>query len=117
MGILKFPFPNPEDIYLHDTPAKQHFDKASRDLSNGCIRLEDAPRFGRWLLGREPTPPGSEPEIQVQVPRPVPIIVTYLTAQPTDQGLTFAKDIYGWDRPGAAQMALAQMVASRVPRD
>ena len=117
MGILKFPFPNPEDIYLHDTPAKARFKDASLAQSNGCVRLEDAPRFGRWLLGREPTPPGAEPEIQVQVPRPVPIVVTYLTAQPTDQGLTFTKDIYGWDRPGAAQMALAEMIASRVPRN
>lgn len=117
MGILKFPFPNPEDIYLHDTPAKEHFKDADLHQSNGCIRLEDAQRFGRWLLGREPVPPGTEPEIQVQVANPVPIYVTYITAQPTPQGLTFVKDVYGWDRPGAAQMAAAEMAASRVPRD
>jgi murein L,D-transpeptidase YcbB/YkuD len=117
MGTLKFPFPNPEDIYLHDTPAKGHFNDANRAQSNGCVRLEDAQRFGRWLLGREPVPPGSEPEIQVQLQRPVPIYVTYITAQPGPQGLTFLKDEYGWDKPGAAQMAAAQMAASRVPRD
>jgi murein L,D-transpeptidase YcbB/YkuD len=47
----------------------------------------------------------------------VPIYVTYITAQPTPQGLTFLKDEYGWDQPGAAQMAAAEMAASRVPRD
>ena len=117
MGILKFPFPNPEDIYLHDTPTKRLFAEDPRTLSNGCIRLEDAERFGRWLLGREPTAPGSEPEIQIQVPRPVPVYVTYITAQPSDKGLTFTKDVYGWDKPGAAQLALNNMIASRVPRD
>jgi L,D-transpeptidase YcbB len=117
MGVLKFPFPNPEDIYLHDTPAKELFKQSNRALSNGCVRLEDAERFGRWLLGRQPTPPGSEPEIQVQVPQPVPIVVTYLTAHPSDQGLTFTKDVYGWDRPGAAQLAAAEMAASRTPRN
>lgn len=117
MGVLKFPFPNPEDIYLHDTPAKEHFNDANRAQSNGCIRLEDAKRFGRWLLGREPVPPGSDPEIQVQVQQPVPVFVTYITAQPSPQGLTFVKDEYGWDQPGAAQMAAAAMAASRVPRD
>jgi L,D-transpeptidase YcbB len=118
MGILKFPFPNPEDIYLHDTPAKGHFNDANRAQSNGCIRLEDATRFGRWLLGgRDPTPPGPDPEIQVQLQQPVPIYVTYITAQPTPEGLTFLKDEYGWDQPGAAQMAAAEMAASRVPRD
>lgn len=101
MGLLKFSFPNPEDIYLHDTPAKDKFKVASRDLSNGCVRVEDAQRLGRWLLGREPVAPGSQPEIQVQMPRGVPIYLTYITAQPRDGQLTFLKDIYGWDRPGA----------------
>ena len=118
MGTLKFPFPNPEDIYLHDTPAKNLFAQSPRDLSNGCVRLEDAKRFGRWLLGgRDPVAPAANPEIQVQVPQPVPIYITYLTAQPTSSGLTFAKDVYGWDKPGAAELAVAAMVASRVPRN
>src|SRR5438270_1011317 len=40
MGNLKFPFPNPEDIYLHDTPNKALFAKDVRFLSNGCVRVE-----------------------------------------------------------------------------
>jgi len=115
MGILKFPFPNPEDIFLHDTPAKELFNKASRNLSNGCVRLEDAPRFGRWLLGREPVPPGTEPEIRVQMPRGVPIFLTYLTAQPKDGKVTYLADIYGWDKAAAGQLVAsgnAQPVAS-----
>lgn len=102
MGLLKFTFPNSQDIYLHDTPAKALFDQASRDLSNGCVRLEDAPRFARWLLGREPVPPGTEPEIPVQMPRGVPIYLTYITAQPSPDGqIAYLKDPYGWDKPGA----------------
>ena len=105
MGILKFPFPNPEDIYLHDTPAKELFNKASRNLSNGCVRVENAKRLGRWLLGREPIAPGAEPEIRVQMPRGVPIFLTYLTAQPKDGKLTYLADIYGWDKPTGQQVA------------
>ena len=100
MGELKFPFANPEDIFLHDTPSKQYFNQANRDISNGCVRLEDARRLGRWLLGREPVAPSSEAELQVQVPRAVPIYLTYLTAQVTDGQLAFVKDIYGWDPAG-----------------
>jgi len=117
MGVLKFPFPNPEVIYLHDTEAKIRFGDADLHQSNGCVRLEDARRFGRWLLGSDPVAPGSTPETQVQVAQPVPVVLTYLTAQVTDQGLTFLRDVYGWDQPGAAQMAMAAMQASRVPRD
>ena len=51
MGLLKFTFPNSQDIYLHDTPAKNKFAEADRADSNGCVRVEDAQRFARWLLG------------------------------------------------------------------
>ena len=102
MGLMKFTFPNSQDIYLHDTPAKERFKDANLAQSNGCVRLEDAQRFGRWLLGREPVAPGTEPELAVQMPRGVPIFLTYITAQPSAGGqIAFVKDVYGWDRPGA----------------
>ena len=105
MGKLKFPFLNPEDIFLHDTPAKELFAKEVRDLSNGCVRVEDAPRLGRWLLGHDPVSPGSDPEMQVQVTDAVPIILTYLTAQVNDGKVTYLPDIYGWDQPKGSQVA------------
>jgi len=98
MGILKFPFPNPEDIYLHDTPDHAKFKLANRNLSNGCVRVEDAKRLGTWLLGHEPQSPGSTPELRVQLPRPTPIFLTYITAQVRDGKLSYLDDIYGWDR-------------------
>ena len=105
MGNLKFPFPNPEDIYLHDTPNKALFAKDVRFLSNGCVRVEDANRFGRWLLGQDPVAPGKDPELRVQLPQPVPIILTYLTAQLKDGKLTYLNDVYGWDTGGAPRFA------------
>jgi murein L,D-transpeptidase YcbB/YkuD len=105
MGKLKFPFPNPEDIYLHDTPSKDLFAKDVRDLSNGCVRLEDAQRLARWLLGTEPVAPGTDPEMRVQLPKGVPIVLTYLTAQVVDGKLTYLPDIYGWDQPQAVATA------------
>jgi murein L,D-transpeptidase YcbB/YkuD len=98
MGILKFPFPNPQDIYLHDTPDHEKFKLANRNLSNGCVRVEDARRLGTWLLGHEPTSPGSTPETRVQLPRPTPIYLTYITAQVRDGKLSYLPDLYGWDR-------------------
>lgn len=105
MGSLKFPFPNPEDIYLHDTPNKVLFAKGVRNLSNGCVRLEDAWRLGRWLLGREPVAPGKDAETRVQLPTGVPIVLTYLTAQVTDGKLSYLNDFYGWDTNGNPKFA------------
>ncbi|HWI89412.1 MAG TPA: L,D-transpeptidase family protein [Sphingomicrobium sp.] len=108
MGNLKFPFANPQDIYLHDTPGKELFAKDQRHLSNGCVRVEDAPRLARWLLGTDPVAPGSDPETPVQVPHGVPIILTYLTAKVQDGKISYLPDIYGWDSSSTKQIAAAQ---------
>src|SRR5213075_1755556 len=50
MGKMKFMFPNAQGIWLHDTPEKEKIEEAARLESNGCVRLEAAPRFARWLL-------------------------------------------------------------------
>jgi len=98
MGKMKFSFPNKTDIFLHDTPQKEYFAKSQRTLSNGCIRLEDAKRLGRWLLGRDPVAAGSDAEQFVKLPQGVPVYVTYLTAVPNAGKIDFANDVYGWDK-------------------
>ena len=102
MGRIKIGFPNSSDIYLHDTPNKSLFTQDDRDLSHGCIRLQDAERLGRWLMGREPEAASREPEQNVLLPKPVPIYVTYLTAQVNNGQLSFVDDIYGRDAEVAA---------------
>lgn len=106
MGDLKFPFDNPEGIFLHDTPMRQYFNLAVRAKSNGCVRVEDARRFARWLLRQEPVKPSDGAEQFQQMAQGVPIYTTYLTAQVENGQLAFVKDIYGWDPAvGGAQVA------------
>ncbi|HEX6740605.1 MAG TPA: L,D-transpeptidase family protein [Sphingomicrobium sp.] len=106
MAKMKIPFPNHNNIYLHDTPTKALFAKAQRDLSNGCIRLEDASRFARWLMGGyDPVASSSQPELQIPLKQPVPLYVTYLTAQPSGGKVTYTADFYGWDKSAANQVA------------
>ena len=97
MGQVKFSFANGEGIYLHDTPDKALFAKEQRTLSNGCVRLEDAARLSRWLMGREPGAISSQPEQYVRLPQSVPIYITYLTATPAGGSLAFVDDVYGRD--------------------
>ena len=97
MGRIKIPFPNTSDIYLHDTPNKDLFASDDRTLSHGCIRLQDAERLGRWLMGRDPEAASTDPEQNVLLPSPVPIYVTYLTAQVDNGQLSFVDDIYRRD--------------------
>jgi len=106
MGRMKFGFANSADIYLHDTPSKDLFAQDDRNLSHGCVRLEDAEALGRWLLGRDPQVATNAPEQNVMLPTPVPIYVTYLTAQVDGGQLRFTEDVYGRDsRGGVSQVA------------
>lgn len=105
MGKVKFEFPNAKGIYLHDTPAKQLMKEDARQLSHGCIRMEDAAKMHSWLMG-EPIPADAPAEEKVPLAKPVPIYVTYLTALPAAAGeIVFHDDPYG--RDGAIRLATA----------
>lgn len=105
MGKVKFEFPNQHGIYLHDTPEKGLMQKEARQLSAGCIRLEDAERLGRWLMRGQPLPETDSPEARVDLPRPVPIYLTYLTAHAEQGRIALGPDPYGID--GAKRPSLA----------
>ena len=108
MGKVKFPFANGEGIYLHDTPDKELFNQAQRTLSNGCVRLEDAARLERWLLGSEMHAAVTAPEQHVRLPRGVPVYITYLTATPSGANLSYVDDIYGRDTQSVTKTAALQ---------
>lgn len=97
LGQMKFVFPNAQGIFLHDTPERQLLSEASRLYSGGCIRLEDAPRFARWLFGRDLRKSGEAPEQMVGIPTVVPLYITYLTAAPDGASIAYFKDVYGRD--------------------
>jgi L,D-transpeptidase YcbB len=80
MGQLKFGFDNDDGIFLHDTPQKELFAESQRNLSGGCIRLEDARRLARWLMKEEPANMAKDPEQHVRLPQPVPIRIAYLNS-------------------------------------
>ena len=106
MGKMKFMFPNQQGIWLHDTPEKEKIEDAGRLESNGCVRLEDAARFARWLFnGRPPQTKGARPEQRVDLPAPVPLYITYLTAVPSGTSIVYFPDFYGKDRAEARQFA------------
>jgi murein L,D-transpeptidase YcbB/YkuD len=106
MGKMKFMFPNSEGIWLHDTPEKEKIEDAARLESNGCVRLEDAARFARWLFnGRPPRVQGARPEQKVDLPQLVPLYITYLTAVPSGSSIVYFDDFYGKDRMQSRRFA------------
>jgi murein L,D-transpeptidase YcbB/YkuD len=103
MGEMKFEMPNDYGIYLHDTPHKELFAQDDRWLSNGCVRLQDYRRFATWVFGRMPQA-ASPREQKFELPRPVPIYMTYLTVAASGNGVMFRPDPYGFDALAMPQM-------------
>lgn len=106
LGGIKFVFPNSFDVYMHDTPAKAPFQRARRDLSHGCIRVEKAEDLAVWVLKDDPNWPreriqeamhGSGP-LEVRLKQPIPVLIVYMTAAVLEDGeVRFFSDIYGLD--------------------
>jgi murein L,D-transpeptidase YcbB/YkuD len=118
LGLVKFLFPNENDVYLHDTPAQQLFSRSRRDFSHGCIRVERAGELAAWVLRDHPEwPPDRISEamhgdktISVSLRHPIPVLIVYGTAVALENGEThFFEDIYGLDAE------LSQRLASGYP--
>lgn len=103
MGEMKFEMPNEYGIYLHDTPNKELFAQDERWLSNGCVRLEDYRRFASWVFGSVPNPVPA-PEQVLELPKPVPVFMTYLTVTLNGGSVVFRPDPYGFDTLAMPQM-------------
>jgi murein L,D-transpeptidase YcbB/YkuD len=106
LGLVKFMFPNKNNIYLHDTPSKRLFELDVRAFSHGCIRLNDPFGFAFALLAVQSDDPISlfhsaldtQKEVKIMLKKPIPIHLIYRTAiTKAGGGLQFRKDIYGRD--------------------
>jgi len=105
MGKVKFEFPNPQGIYLHDTNDPRLFDEAARMFSGGCVRLENAQRLAKWLYGKPLVAKSSKPEQRVPLATPVPVYITYLTVGADNGRLAYRQDVYNLDSARLVQRA------------
>ncbi|GAA4339060.1 L,D-transpeptidase family protein [Flaviaesturariibacter amylovorans] len=106
LGRVKFVFPNDHNIYFHDTPAKSLFALRKRAFSHGCIRLAEPEKLAQYVLRNDPSWTAekihkamySGNEQRVNLAKPIPVSLTYLTAWVDGDGLLhFREDIYGLD--------------------
>jgi len=106
VGRIKFIFPNPDFVFMHDTPEKAFFDLERRDLSAGCVRIEQPFALARHLLrldgqsGRDrlATALKSGKTIRIHFKRPLPVILFYGTVSVESRGeIVFREDVYDRD--------------------
>ena len=105
LGVVKFMFPNKYNVYIHDTPSKELFNRTERTFSSGCIRLNNPISLIQYLIPdyldtdmdkiKNIIEKGKEHTIRFTHPLNVHII--YLTAWVEDGKVHLRKDIYERD--------------------
>lgn len=106
LGLVAIRFANPFTVYLHDTPSKHIFGRATRTVSSGCVRVEDAQKLVDLLLSAATDDEREHIEsIQssgktrnVDLPQPVLILLAYWTVEvDMNERLRFRSDSYAHD--------------------
>ncbi|MEZ5906176.1 MAG: L,D-transpeptidase family protein [Geminicoccaceae bacterium] len=105
LGQVKFMFPNRFSVYLHDTNDRSLFDRAARSLSSGCVRIEQPFVLADLLMDGDPTWSHARLEAilasgrttRIDLPKPMPVLLTYYTAWVEDGEVLFREDIYDRD--------------------
>jgi L,D-transpeptidase YcbB len=105
LGDVKFMFPNPYSVYIHDTPSREMFNKSERAFSSGCIRLKNPLNMAAFLLtGTKYTREEIGKIVQTRVettitlPKPLDVHILYLTAWVSESNsLRFGVDVYERD--------------------
>jgi murein L,D-transpeptidase YcbB/YkuD len=107
LGLIKFIFPNDQNVYLHSTPSQSLFSESRRDFSHGCIRVEDPKALAEWVLRNNPgwtierieAAFKAEKQQQVNLTHEIPVLIVYGTAIAKESGqVFFFDDIYGYDK-------------------
>jgi murein L,D-transpeptidase YcbB/YkuD len=107
LGAVKFRFPNKHDIYMHDTPQRELFDRTVRTFSHGCMRVQNPGRFAEVLLDedkgwsatrvRELMERGGNNEVSLT--KQIPVHITYFTMVASEGGqVKSLGDVYGHDK-------------------
>ena len=117
LGKVKFMFPNSNNIYLHDTPAKSLFNKDDRAFSHGCVRVEKARELalaitkkdGGWNESKVDAAMNAGKESTYTLKSKIPVYIAYFTAWADENGnVAFYDDIYERDNRLAGLMYAAK---------
>jgi L,D-transpeptidase YcbB len=119
LGMVKFDMQDPQQIYLHDTPAKALFGLPERHRSHGCVRVENALQFAVLLTTEDDVfdkfqeAMASGDETWVKLKTEIPVRLLYHTAFFDNGRVQFRPDVYGWDDDVAAALGLIRGAARK----
>jgi len=118
LGEMILVMPNRFSVFLHDTPAKALFEKESRALSHGCVRIDNAREFAKSLLAEPDKIKEYDAALAqkktktIRFEQPIPVYIGYFTAFADGAGeITYYQDIYGLDQEIVAAISSKEYAA------
>jgi murein L,D-transpeptidase YcbB/YkuD len=124
LGAVKFRFPNKHDIYMHDTPQRELFEKTVRTFSHGCVRVQNPGRFAEvlleedrgWSAARVRDMMAQGGNVEVTLTKQIPVHIAYFTMVASEDGQVRSfPDIYGHDKRVAAALGGRPMPLEAAP--
>jgi len=108
LGTMAFMFPNPHNVFIHDTPTKSLFNVEDRYFSNGCVRVQYPMKLallllagqngGQWTVSRIKSIIETDKQTRIELKKPIQVHITYLTVWADSDGtVQFRKDLYKRD--------------------
>lgn len=114
LGVMKFNFQNPFDVYLHDTNQRYLFNSSNRALSHGCVRVQEWRQLAYYIARNDSINLSRRDLIryncdsisswlsekkrrEVKVENPISLFISYYTCEGVDGKMIFHEDIYNDD--------------------
>jgi murein L,D-transpeptidase YcbB/YkuD len=114
LGVFKFNFNNKYSVYLHDTNERYLFNKTTRSLSHGCVRVQQWEKLAFYIAENDSmlAKPNDKPAYNtdtilnllsrkerktIYVKNRLPLFIRYYTCEAIDGQIKFYDDMYGED--------------------
>lgn len=115
LGVIKFNFDNPYQVYLHDTNQRNLFRNAFRAMSHGCVRVQEWEKLSQFILQYDSlkmkttdtlrynfdsvkTWIAEKQKHRVFIKNRLPLYIRYMTCEARDGNVVFYDDIYNDDK-------------------
>ena len=115
LGVIKFNFNNPYSVYLHDTNQRYLFKNSVRDLSHGCVRVQEWEKLANYIVRNDSILAkktdtlkynsdsvrnwiANKERHKIDVKNRIPLFIRYFGCEYVNGTIRFYDDIYGDDR-------------------
>ena len=115
LGVIKFNFSNPFDVYLHDTNQRYLFRNSVRALSHGCVRVQEWEKLAFYIARNDSMQVSGTDTLKyntdsitswiakkekhrVEVKHKIPLFIRYFGCEGMNGSIRFYDDIYDEDK-------------------